>query len=262
MSCPSSFCAVSTKQCMSELVILLSSISYHHPKIPVFIVCDIDTFNTVEPLFHNKHEMYWFKDLNKYSNMSRQQMTEKGIWGEFQMSKASAIEYALQVYPDTLFLDSDIVLLEPMKDIDSTKQLGVSRGYIDKETSSKVGIYNGGFLWTNQKGLPDKWRQYTKKSRYFDQAAIEDLVKEYDTFEFSEQHNLQSWRFIVGEEPYIERFFNPTTKHILYKDKRLQSIHTHFGEQRFKSINDFFLQQLQQSKMFHVIQWVKDFLFS
>jgi hypothetical protein len=258
MSAPSSFCTVSTKKCKNELVSLLSSILYHHSDITVYIVCDTDTYKSIEPLFRDRLKIIWHNDLDKYSNLSRQQMTEKGIWSDFQMSKADAIQYALQEHTDTLFLDADIILLEPMKDIDATKQLGVSRGFINKETSDQVGIYNGGFLWTNQPTLPEKWRNYTKTSRYFDQASIEDLVKEYSYFEFPEQHNVQSWRFIVGEESFIERFFKPTTRHILYKDKRLQSIHTHFNEMRFQQINHFLLQQLHQARMFHVIQWISN----
>lgn len=254
---PSSFCTVTTKQCKHELISLLSSIVYHHPNDNVYILCDTDTYNTVEPLFRNRLKCNWYKELDKYSDLSRQQMTEKGIWGEFQMEKATAIEYALNDESDTLFVDCDILFLEPVSHVDSTKQLGVSKGYINKETSDKVGIYNGGFLWTNQKSLPDKWRQYTKTSRYFDQASIEDLVKEYATFEFPEQYNFQSWRFIVGDQPNPERYFIPSTRHILYKEKRLQSIHTHFRESRFQQINQFFLQQLYQAKMFHVIKFIQ-----
>lgn len=253
---PSSFCTVSTKSCKKELILLLSSIVYHHPETKVYIVCDSDTKKSVEPLFN--HNCIWFEELNQYSNLSRQQMTEQGIWSVFQMSKATAIEYALKTEPDTLFVDCDVVFLEPVTNVDKTKQLGVSRGYINKETSDKVGIYNGGFLWTNKKTLPDRWRQYTKTSRYFDQASIEDLVKEFTTFEFPEQYNFQSWRFIVGDQPNPEKYFTPTNRHLLYKDKRLQSIHTHFGEARFSQINQFFMQQLYQAKMFHVLSWVKN----
>ena len=44
-------------------------------------------------------------------------------------------------------------------------------------------------------------KKYTKTSRYFDQASIEDLVKIYSYFEFGENYNLQTWRFILGVEP-------------------------------------------------------------
>jgi hypothetical protein len=250
---PSSFCTVATKQCKHELIALLLSLAYYHPKSVVYIICDTITANTFT--MNIDLECKFFIKLDEYSNLSRQQMTEKGIWGEFQMSKATAIEYALRDTEDTLFLDCDVIFLEPIK-IPKGYSLGVSRGYINNETSNKVGLYNGGFLWTNQKNLPIVWRQYTQKSRYYDQASIEDLTYIYSFFEFIEQTNFQSWRFIVGEEPNPEKYFTPTNKHILYKEKRLQSIHTHFTEARFQEINKFFIQQLSQAKMFHVIEWI------
>jgi hypothetical protein len=251
MTQPSSFCTVSTNPCKHELKILLSTLAKCHPKSKVYIVCDTPTYDSISNI-NGGLQLHLYVELDQYSNLSRQEMTEKGIWGEFQMAKATAIEHALSHNTDTLFVDCDVVFLEPVH-IDTSKQLGVSRGYINKETASKVGIYNGGFLWTNQRTLPAKWRQYTKTSRYFDQASIEDLTREYTFFEFPEQYNFQSWRFIVGDTPNPEKYFTPTRGHILYKDKRLQSIHTHFQDSRFKPINDFFLKQLKEANMRHVL---------
>jgi len=211
-------------------------------------VCDTSTYEFISTI-NNGLKLYFYIELDKYSNLSRQQMTEQGIWGNFQMAKATAIEHALSHNADTLFVDSDVIFLEPVTHIDTTKQLGVSRGCINEDTASKVGIYNGGFLWTNQRTLPVKWREYTKTSRYFDQASIEDLTREYTFFEFPEQYNFQSWRFIVGDTPNPEQYFKPVRGHIMYKGKRLQSIHTHFGDHRFHQINHFFLDQLKQAQI-------------
>jgi len=254
---PTSFCTVSTNPCKHELILLLNSIAFCHPNAKVYIVCDTPTYTEIANMFHDNLQIHLYVELDQYSKLSRQEMTEKGIWGEFQMAKATAIEHALSHNTDTLFVDCDVVFLEPISHIDSSKQLGVSRGYINEETASKVGIYNGGFLWTNQRTLPSKWREYTKTSRYFDQASIEDLTREYTFFEFPEQCNFQSWRFIVGDTANPEKYFNPTHRHILYKDKRLQSIHSHFRDPRFKPINDFFLQQLKQANMRHILTMLK-----
>ena len=63
------------------------------------------------------------------------------------------------------------------------------------------GYYNGGMLWTNQKSLPDKWKEYTKTSRYHDQAAIEDLARCFSYFEFGENYNFSWWRVLQSELP-------------------------------------------------------------
>jgi hypothetical protein len=255
MTSPSSFCTVSTDACKHELKLLLKSLAKCHPKAKVYIVCDMSTYVSLSE-FSSNLELHLHVELNEYSHLSRQEMTQKGIWGDFQMSKATAIEHALSYNTDTLFVDCDVVFLEPVTHIDMSKQMGVSRGYINEETASKVGIYNGGFLWTNQRTLPMKWRQYTKTSRYFDQASIEDLTRDYTFFEFPEQYNFQSWRFIVGDTPSPETHFKPVRGHILYKGKRLQSIHTHFGNPHFEQINQFFLSQLKQAQMKYVLGWI------
>ena len=56
--------------------------------------------------------------------------------------------------------------------INTKYSLGVCPGFINKETYEKYGYYNGGMLWVKDKEIPQKWREYTKTSRYFDQASI------------------------------------------------------------------------------------------
>ena len=40
--------------------------------------------------------------------------------------------------------------------------------------------YNGGMLWVQNKDVPNDWIEFTKTSRFHDQASIEDLVKKYN----------------------------------------------------------------------------------
>tara|TARA_S200000501_G_C20519063_1_gene610409 strand:+ start:76 stop:411 length:336 start_codon:yes stop_codon:yes gene_type:complete len=111
--------------------------------------------------------------------MNRQIMTKNGTWADFQMGKANIIKYALKEEKDTLFLDSDIIITGVIDNIDPTKRIGVSPQFIIQEYIDKTGYYNGGVLWTNDKNIPHDWIEFTKKSRYFDQASIETLVQKY-----------------------------------------------------------------------------------
>ena len=79
-----------------------------------------------------------------------------------------------------------MVILDTIDDIDKSKQLGLSPHYIRKRDTDLYGYYNGGMLWTNQKTLKDDWIKFTKTSRYFDQASIEDLANNYSFFVFGE----------------------------------------------------------------------------
>ena len=250
---PDSFCTICTEQCKQELVGFLLSLSIHHPNARVYVMCDTETKRNIDILTPQpKLELKWFVDLDKYSNMDRQQMEKNGLWSDFQMAKAEVIEKALEMEKDTLFLDSDIIILDKIDGIDKTKQLGVSPQFIREKNVKEVGYYNGGVLWTNQKSVPDAWKKYTKTSRYFDQASIEDLVKIYSYFEFGENYNLQTWRFMLGVEPPEKIISNiwVNGNKVLYKNEPLKFIHTHFNKDNFKEINNYFINILIKAKRY------------
>ena len=248
---PSSFCTVCTKNCVDELIGFLLSLSVHHKNEKVYVMCDSITKKTIKNITpYPKLDIVWLTTLNKYSDYDRNEMVKMGIWGEFQMAKADVIEEALKIETDTLFLDSDTIILDEINDILPNRELGVSPQFIQQKNVDETGYYNGGMLWTNQKSLPYKWREFTKTSRYFDQASIEDLVKIYDTYEFDDNYNIQTWRFILGLEPghIIASYFSVKNRKLLYKNKPVKFIHTHFNSTRFKTVNDFFIQQLKKAK--------------
>ena len=252
---PSSFCTICTSPCKQELVGFLLSLSIHHKNATVYVMCDSETQREIDKISPRiLLNIKWLIKLDKYSKMNRAQMEAAGVWSDFQMAKAHAIEEALKHQKDTLFLDSDIIILDTLDGVVEGKQIGVSPQFIKQVNVDETGYYNGGMLWTNQKTLPNDWIEFTKTSRYFDQASIEDLEKKYDSFEFGENYNLQTWRFIVGKEDSqtIASYLNVdrVSGKLMYKDKPLKFIHTHFNSPRFKPINDFFIQKLTEANYY------------
>lgn len=250
---PSSFSTICTKQCKQELIGFLLSLSLHHPDANTYVICDSDTKKCVDDLTPKlKLKIHWFVELDKYSNMNRNEMEKRGVWSDFQMAKADVIEKALINEEDTLFLDSDIVILDKIDCIDKSKQIGLSPQFIKKSSVDSYGYYNGGVLWTKEKTIPNDWKKYTKTSRYYDQASLEDLAKYYSFFEFGDNCNLQTWRFVSGLEPgnVIASYINVKHNKVYYKNKPLKFIHTHFNQKQFKNINDFFIQKLQNAKCY------------
>ena len=230
MSTPNSFCTISTGNCANELIGLLLSLSVHHPDVPVICLVDEATQIALNKLSAPlRIKPVYYPILNEYSGKNRQQMESEGIWSTFQMMKARAIELALESYSDTLFLDSDILVTSPIT-VDKSKQLGLSPHYIRKTDTDTFGYYNGGVLWTSDKTVPDQWRFYTKTSRFYDQASIEDLAKAYTYFEFGEHCNISWWRLDQSDVPQeqIQRRFSSSPGKLLYKAKPVQFIHSHF----------------------------------
>lgn len=230
MISPASFCTISTGNCANELIGLLLSLSVHHPDVPVICLIDTATQTALDQLSAPlRVKPVYYPILNEYSGKNRQQMEAEGIWSTFQMMKAKAIDIALESYSDTLFLDSDILVTSPIT-VDKSKQLGLSPHYIRKTDTDKFGYYNGGVLWTSDKTVPEQWRLFTKTSRFYDQASIEDLAKAYTYFEFGEHCNISWWRLHQSEisSDQIARYFSSSPGILLYKAKPVQFVHTHF----------------------------------
>jgi len=239
---PGSFCSLATYTCHHELFGLLLSLSLYHPGEKVHCLVDSKTKQTIDESTPKINlDIKWHVKLDKYFGMNRRQMEQKGIWSEFQMMKAEVINLALKEDPDTLFLDADMVILDTIDDIDKSKQLGLSPHYIRKRDTDLYGYYNGGMLWTNQKTLKDDWIKFTKTSRYFDQASIEDLANKYSFFVFGENYNFSWWRVAQSDIPPQSIISNISIKDkkLHYKNQPMKIIHTHFHEKSNLTIRRF-----------------------
>ena len=257
MSKPSSFATLCTSNCAFELTGLLLSLSIYHTNDTIYILSDTKTKTIIDSITPQpKLNMIWIVELDNYDGMNRQIMEAKNIWSDFQMSKAKIIKYALEKEIDTLFLDCDIIITNVIDDIDNTKDLGVSPQFLKKEILDLYGIYNGGVLWAKHKNIPNDWIEFTKSSRFYDQASIEDLAKKYTHFEFGDNYNLQTWRFIHangGPQEIVSYITSKNNDTIYYKHKPLKFIHTHFLEDRFKLFNNIIIQHLQNAQMYKIL---------
>lgn len=250
---PSSFSTIATQSTAYELVGLLLSIGVHHPNIPVYIMCDQITKNEISELTPSPNiQIRWFIELDKYSNYNRKQMEKHGIFTEFLLNKAKIMKYALKKEKDTLFLDNDIIIINPIQNIKSGTKLGVSKQYLVKESLEETGYYNAGMLWTCSKSVCDDWIKYTHTSRYFEQAAIENLVNKYSHFDFGEEYNVQCWRYFFNPDPQpFDSFFSSKPNdNVYYKNKTLCCVHTHFRNLKFINFNNLVIQHLTKAKKY------------
>lgn len=253
---PSSFCTIATNNTSYELIGLLLSIGVHHPKAKVYVMCDQLTKNEILELTPRPNvQISWFIELDRYSHINRKEMERQGIFKQFLNNKAIIMKYAIQKEKDTLFLDNDIIIVNPIQDIKRGTKLGVSRQYLVKESLEETGYYNAGMLWSCSKNVCNDWIKYTESSRYFEQAAIEQLVNKYSHFEFGEEYNVQCWRQLFNpEKTQFKYFFSSSPNdNVYYKKKPLRCIHTHFRDKRFMNFNNLVLQHLTKAKMYKII---------
>ena len=255
---PASFSTICTSNCAFELTGLLLSLSVYHTDETIYIMSDTKTKKIIDNITPTPRlNIKWFIELDEYDGMNRQIMEQKNLIKEFWNNKARIMSKALENEKDTLFLDSDIIITGIIDDIDNSKEIGVSPQFITQEHIDKTGYYNGGCVWTKNKEVPNDWINFTKTSRYVDQASIEDLAKKYTYFEFGENYNLQCWRLMLSPET-PQQIANHITSlpndKLYYKNKPLKFVHTHFLDQRFQQFNQLIIQHLTNAKMYKILE--------
>lgn len=222
--------------------------------------------------------IHWIPCLDQYGKINRQKMErERGIWYptkhcDFMMEKANVMEFALHrmanndnkneqvllspsLPPGVLYVDSDITFFDSLysmfnssshsscsssslADSFSPPILGVSPHFISELDERLFGRYNGGMIFAAHPVVIWHWKAATPRSRYFDQASIEDV---YDRIvetegrnsicEFGPQVNYGFWRMFQSRKQSIEeevKQFSLNGNKILYEGKALQSVHTHW----------------------------------
>jgi len=251
---PSSFCTMCTHTCHHELIGLMYSLSLHHPEAKFYCMLDTKTNEEINKLSLKPNlEIIVKISLDKYTGLNRQMMETMNIIKEFWNNKADIISYALEFEKDVMFLDSDIFIINPITEIDNTKNIGLSPHYIRKSNTDQVGYYNGGCVWTKNKNVPVCWKTHTIQSRYVDQASLEDVANDYKNsmFEFSEQINIMPWRLLLADNPQqIINNINITNNELYYKNKPLIFIHTHFLDKRFQTFNNHIITTLTKLKRY------------
>lgn len=251
--------------------LFLWSVALAQPGARVYVATNKDTYawyrDNVPGLF-NHLDLRWTFAVDKYNlSMSREEMIKAKVWSDFQMEKAYVMEAALIENADTVYMDADTILTSPVVVPTAPEiQLGVSPHYMKPEAGTKWGVYNGGMLWTNQYSVGEAWVKATKKSRYFDQAAIEDLVNEYVTFEFGEETNLGWWRSMhgVGGMPeFVKHVYLNEEGLLAYKNRTVSSIHAHFVSEHCCSkafvnlITQIIVQSPRYRNLVKLLWWAK-----
>lgn len=239
LSHPASFCCIVTKNSCIECFSMLLSLAHKHKNANIGILCDTFSFEYIKksnPNIQDLLQIEFIVNLDKYSEHNRDSMVKQGIWCDFMLEKATIVKHMLNNYNNSMILDTDIIIINEIF-VDDTKDIGLSPGHIPEKNIQEVGYYNGGYIWFSNINAVDRWIHFTKtKSRYFEQASLENLRDEFSFFEFDDNHNIQSWRFILDKSK--EMLFSKYENEVTYNSKPIISIHTHFYLKLMESFNN------------------------
>lgn len=256
-----------TRKSLNDLELFLLSLELWNCSIHVFLFCDSYIFLWLKTKTFN-FPLHINLVLDKYTNITRREMEQtpgeifSTLWGDLMGEKMKLLNWVFAKEPmvkekGVFLLDSDIVFLGPLPEVPSEATLALSPHYINNISVRQYGEFNGGFLWTCDAELGIKWVDATNRSRYFEQAALEELAANAGDrlYKFPLQVNYGWWRMFQAEEnENVQKkrfgFARSSTEHsgILVDSLPLTSIHTHFNggtENAVKQFNMYIVRLLR-----------------
>jgi hypothetical protein len=254
-----------------DLILLIKSIELFETSKPIIYIATDDKTKPLIDSIKYKGTLKIHSIMNDYTDQTRKMMEAtsgkryESMFHDYTAMKLDIIKIALDDSKlPVFFLDSDICLMAPLPVLPNTIKLGLSPHYIRERDEFLFGRYNAGFLYMNDIRLLDVWRAAIYGSRFFEQAALEDLAKHVITnnadefIEFGESVNFGWWRMFQSSKTPAEQMarFGINRKvgaGIILDNIPLQSIHTHFTEKEgsTEAFNKFIIAQLLKLERAH-----------
>lgn len=248
---------MATKNAIKDLIILIESIQLWNTQLPtIYIYCDDITEEYIKKKITYNGTIYTTNHLEKYSQYDRARMeqlpgtTFGTLFTDFTAEKTNLIDWVFTMAPQeattsgVYFLDADICFTAPLTSIQipSNTRIALSPHYIRPGDEQRYGRYNAGLCWTNDPMMPTYWREKCTHSRFFEQAALEDVAlcyKQEEFYEFPIQVNYGWWRMyqsIISPQDVLRTWSynrnDSTHSGITVEGKPLVCVHTHFHETR------------------------------
>lgn len=232
----------------AELKCLVFTLEMFEPGASLYVYTDSATNNLIP--ISSSICIHKRAALDAYTEKCRQEMEAlpgklyKSMWADFMTEKIKVMEWALTDAEHAnkkgvWFLDADISLFAPMPVFCAPKTLVLSPHYIRPGDERKFGHFNGGMVWTTSITHLENWRQATFQSRFYEQAALENvwnMCPEVERAKLATQMNLGWWRHgqSVETPPEIEKKLGFQRQAgcmgLKYDSYILQSVHTHWNE--------------------------------
>ena len=237
---------VTGKQAFADLLIFVKTLEIWHKDAVLYIFTDSPTnpcFASIKTslTLHTRIALDAYAGLTRSDMEARRGVLYDSLFKDYTYEKAAVLRWAFTdpvAAAGVWFNDSDIVHLAPLPTIPPTAKVALSRHAIRDSDERLYGKYNAGFFWMADATYIDTWVAAAAKSRFYEQAALEDVAvaAAAELYEFPPQVNFGWWRMFQGSDtPAIiqSRFsINRSDRSVglRYDGAPLQSIHSHIDD--------------------------------
>ena len=231
---------------LSDYKVFCKTLEVWHPDATLYVFTDSETpVHTVafKGTAHVKVALDAYKGLTRQDMERRPGVLYNSLFKDYTYEKANVLDWMWSMSPalplgggGAWFLDADICFLAPLPAIPATATIALSPHSIRPSDERLYGRYNAGFMWFKSSEFLASWRAAAPSSRFFEQAALEDLAAAAGSslYEFPLQVNFGWWRMFQSTDPpaaiaaKFSLFRADRSVGIRYEGKALQSVHTHW----------------------------------
>ena len=206
-----SFCTISTKKNYYNLKLLLKSIELYHSDIPILIYCDKYVNDKIEEC------NYDLKILKKIKSEENNDINTNDI------DKINIIDYAMELYTNTLFIDCNTVIIDYIDLlIDKNIDIGLINNDILKE--------NINLMYVNNKNITEYWGKIILENKLLNNQQYIKYFKElFNVYEFDINQNYEWYNLFESENPEKTfKLFSIDFNNIFYNYKKLKCINSDF----------------------------------
>ena len=212
-----SFSLVGTHELKEECLLCILSIRRLYPDVPILLFTDKITQDYLNPRTDNVvFDLFCEPEnlkvlLEQYSSVS---VSNRFHRVDCIAAKMHCLRKAIELFGNTMFVDSDIVFLDKIDDALRSDVVLSPHYHGDNRLGQcdKYGVYNAGYVYTDAGKAADVWDIiYRERSSFFEQQGMIHFHEYMDTYNFDRTHNIGFWRcrvyykeFPKHHGPFIE----------------------------------------------------------
>ena len=252
-----SFCTVITDHIKREGAITIFSLRQFHTQ-PIYVLCDEQSKEYLS-LFDFTGIIYTVFDpdniiipkILKHNDFHKPDIISQ---------KMVSMNIALGNHDNTMFLDSDIIVLNSLQE-NFTENLCLSPHFWEgdlKHAGYEIGFYNAGYIFCADKKIPNIWRHmYFHDSCYYEQECMNRLSQWTQIETFDTSHNIGFWRKDNrGETPLDVKSFHVHLSDDMYTGTEFQT-HTDLNK-KFRQKVFHYLRRNHSELLYFIQQALND----
>lgn len=268
---------VSGPEALADYNLFVATLELWHPDAVLYVYTDSETSVTKTPRSGTLHVNK--TALDKYKGKRRAEMeatpgtSYDSLFKDFTYEKANVLNWMFETQPalktvGAWFMDADILHCAPLPTIPNYATLALSPHYIRAADEVKFGHFNAGYMWFKDPALLENWKAAGHSSRFFEQAALEDLVRVAGpaAYSFPPSVNFGWWRMFQSpvSPPDQQKKFSVYRPDrgigLRYDGQTLQSIHTHWFQRDGSTTHAFNQWFVDMSKILKVHKPMQQFM--